>query len=48
MREMSLPLSIRSACFKDVPAIVGLHIRSWQWAYRGQLPDEYLARLVES
>jgi GNAT superfamily N-acetyltransferase len=29
----------------DARAIAELHIRSWQWAYRGLLTDEYLAGL---
>jgi ribosomal protein S18 acetylase RimI-like enzyme len=33
---------IRQAVGADAPAIADVHIRSWQWAYRGQLPDEYL------
>ncbi len=33
---------IRRAIPKDAPEIAALHIRSWQWTYRGQIPDAYL------
>jgi ribosomal protein S18 acetylase RimI-like enzyme len=33
---------IREAEPKDAEAIAGVHVRSWQAAYRGQLTDEYL------
>lgn len=32
----------------DAEALARLHVRSWQWAYRGQLPDEYLDRMPDS
>jgi L-amino acid N-acyltransferase YncA len=48
---MSCPPAIRPAVAADVAAIAGVHVRSWQWAYRGQVPDDYLdnltARLAE-
>lgn len=34
--------SIRPAELRDAGAIARVHIRSWQVAYRGQLPDAYL------
>ena len=40
-----MDLRIRAATEDDVPAIVAIHIRSWQWAYRGLLPDDLLAGL---
>jgi len=39
-------LSIRRAQPSDAEALAVLHVRAWQWAYRGQLPDEYLDRLT--
>jgi L-amino acid N-acyltransferase YncA len=37
--------AIREARSEDAPAIARVHIRSWQQAYRGQLPDAFLAAL---
>lgn len=36
---------IRSAAVTDARAIAEVHVRSWRWAYRGQLPDETLDAL---
>ncbi|HET9743115.1 MAG TPA: GNAT family N-acetyltransferase [Terriglobales bacterium] len=33
---------MRRAAPDDAPKIAELHIRTWQIAYRGQLPDDYL------
>jgi ribosomal protein S18 acetylase RimI-like enzyme len=30
----------------DARAIAEIHVRGWQWAYRGMLPDDLLARLA--
>lgn len=38
-------VSIREAVIDDAPAIAEVHIASWRWAYRGQLPDETLDAL---
>jgi ribosomal protein S18 acetylase RimI-like enzyme len=38
-------MSMRPAQTRDAPLIALLHIRIWQAAYRGQLPDEFLAAL---
>jgi len=38
---------VRRAVPEDADAIAALHIRSWQVAYRGQLPDQYLDKLGE-
>ena len=35
-------LSLRLAEPKDADDVAGVHVRSWQAAYRGLLPDEYL------
>jgi ribosomal protein S18 acetylase RimI-like enzyme len=35
----------RQAVPQDAELIAALHIRSWQTAYRGQIPDRYLDRL---
>lgn len=34
--------TVRAATLEDAPAIAELHVRSWQWAYRGLIADEYL------
>jgi ribosomal protein S18 acetylase RimI-like enzyme len=34
--------AIRAATPADAPVLAELHIRAWQWAYRGQLPDVVL------
>lgn len=39
---------LRLAAPADAPAIAALHIRAWQWAYRGQLPDAFLDELPAS
>jgi len=36
------PVSIRPAGLDDARAIAEIHVRAWQWAYRGQIPDEIL------
>ena len=36
---------IRPATVADAPAIGEVHVRSWQAAYAGLLPDDFLARL---
>jgi GNAT superfamily N-acetyltransferase len=41
-------LIIRPARRDDAPAIAQVHIRSWQQAYRGQLPASFLESLDES
>ncbi|MDP8969750.1 MAG: GNAT family N-acetyltransferase [Actinomycetota bacterium] len=37
--------NVRAADSSDAAQIAGVHVRSWQVAYRGQLPDEMLDRL---
>ncbi len=37
---------VREATSSDVEACAGVHVRSWQHAYRGLLPDEYLDNLT--
>jgi GNAT superfamily N-acetyltransferase len=37
--------ALRRALPHDAEAIASIHIRGWQSAYRGQLPDSYLDRL---
>lgn len=39
---------IRTAVPADAAAIAAVHVRSWQWAYRGQLPDTFLDGLSET
>ncbi len=38
-------IRVREAVERDGLAIASIHVRSWQAAYRGQLPDEYLDNL---
>lgn len=35
-------MGIREAVLSDARAIAEIHVRAWQAAYRGQLPDAYL------
>lgn len=35
-------MRIRPATVDDAEALAGIHVRGWQWGYRGQLPDDYL------
>jgi GNAT superfamily N-acetyltransferase len=37
-----LAMLLRPARPEDALAVAGVHVRSWQAAYRGLLPDEYL------
>lgn len=48
MPDVPDPAIIRPATLADVPALAEVHVRSWQWAYRGQLPDEYLDRMPDT
>lgn len=38
-------MTIRRATTADAQAIAEVHVHSWQWAYRGLLPDDYLDSL---
>ena len=40
-----LGMLFRSADSADAMSVAGVHVRSWQVAYRGLLPDEYLDQL---
>ena len=35
-------VTVRLATAADVPAMGRLHVRAWQAAYRGHVPDDYL------
>lgn len=39
---------MRRAVLADARALAELHVRAWQWAYRGQLPDTFLDSLSET
>lgn len=43
----SVPI-IRQAALSDVDAIARVHVKAWQTAYRGLMPDAYLDTLDES
>lgn len=45
MSDMRPEYTVRPATVADADAIAGVHIRSWQSAYRGMLPDDYLDTL---
>ena len=34
--------SVRRAELRDAAAIAAVHVRAWQWAYRGIMPDDLL------
>lgn len=38
-------MTVRAATLADAPAIASVHVRTWQTAYRGLMPDELLADL---
>lgn len=42
---MGCSATIRPATMHDAAAIADVHVRSWQSAYRGMLPQDYLDRL---
>ncbi len=42
---MLVSARIRLATIDDARSIAELHIRSWQWAYKGLIPDSYLESL---
>ena len=41
-------VTVRPATVADTPAMGRLHVRAWQAAYRGQMPDGYLDALEAS
>ena len=40
-----MPSRVRRAQLQDAEAIAAVHVRTWQIAYRGQLPDHFLENL---
>lgn len=38
-------MRIREAIAADARAIAEVHVRSWRWAYRGLIPDDFLEKL---
>jgi ribosomal protein S18 acetylase RimI-like enzyme len=38
-------MTVRQAQPQDAAEVAGVHVRSWQAAYRGLFPDDYLDRL---
>jgi len=42
---MLWPVEVRVATVADADAVAAVHVRSWQSAYRGLLPDAYLSAL---
>ncbi len=45
---MQSAVTIRLATSDDAPALATVHVRSWQWAYQGQVPDAYLEQLGQT
>ncbi len=41
-------VAIRSACPDDAPAIARVYVATWRTAYRGIVPDSYLAGMAEA
>ena len=41
-------VTIRPATSDDAAALATVHVRSWQWAYQGQVPDAYLEQLGQT
>jgi GNAT superfamily N-acetyltransferase len=41
-RMLADVVTVRRATVQDASAIGRLHVRAWQAAYRGQMPDDYL------
>ena len=41
----SAATTIRTATSADAEQIADVHVRAWQWAYRDQVPDTFLASL---
>jgi GNAT superfamily N-acetyltransferase len=46
-RSPGRPLAVRRGEAADAPGLAALHVRAWQWAYRGLLPDDYLDGLAQ-
>ena len=40
-----MPVTVRDATADDARAIAEVHVASWRWAYRGQLPADHLEKL---
>src|SRR5262245_44745029 len=40
-----MPVTIRAATLDDARAIAEIHVAGWRFAYRGQMPDAFLASL---
>lgn len=38
-------IKVRVAEQKDIPSLARIHVETWQCAYKGQVPDEYLNSL---
>jgi ribosomal protein S18 acetylase RimI-like enzyme len=39
-------LAVREATVEDASAIAEVHVRSWNWAYAGLIPDDQLSELT--
>jgi hypothetical protein len=45
MQIVSYAMTVRPARLGDEQGIAEVHVRTWQAAYRGQVPDEFLDEL---
>ena len=43
-----MAIQVRAATVADAAAVAGIHVRGWQWGYRGLLPDDFLAAQDET
>ncbi|PLV45124.1 hypothetical protein X011_24520 [Mycobacterium tuberculosis variant microti OV254] len=42
LTDTATVIRVRRAVAADAPEVVRVHVRSWQWAYRGLLAQDYL------
>jgi len=40
--DLFMVVKIRPASVNDADAVGEVHVRAWQSAYRGEMPDDYL------
>jgi L-amino acid N-acyltransferase YncA len=45
---MTSMVTIRLATSADAETLATIHVHSWQWAYRGLVPDAYLEQLGQT
>jgi hypothetical protein len=45
LADAQMEFIVRPATVEDAPAIAAIHVRVWQYAYRGIVPDSFLDSL---